>query len=191
MEIQRGSIILKQITLSDLEMIRQWRNSTSVNQYMEYRDYITPEMQQQWFRKINNEQHLYFLITVNQKAIGLIYGADINWRKNMVGNAGIFIAREEDLENSYALEASVLINDWAFSIGIETIFIKILRNNKRAILYNKAMGYQLLAAQDHLYNQHYYLHRDNWYKCRKKIEPFLPNKTPLFSVRGNSQTKQH
>ena len=173
MEIQRGPITLKQIASKDLELVRQWRNSTEVNQFMEYREYITPEMQEQWFQKINNEHNLYFLITVHVRAIGLIYGADIDWKKNIVGNAGIFIANDEDRENRYALEASILINDWAFAIGIETIFIKILRDNRRAIMYNKILGYQLMKAQDRCYNQQYYLRRDDYYNSRKKIAPLL------------------
>ena len=33
---------------------------------MEYKDYITPEMQSAWFRKINNDNNFYFIINTKK-----------------------------------------------------------------------------------------------------------------------------
>ena len=165
--------MLKKIVAADLELIRNWRNSDAVSRYMEYREYITEKMQEEWFEKINNENNLYFLIEVGERPLGLICGAQIDWAYNKVGNAGIFIADDRDREAGFALEASVLLNDFAFSIGIETIFIKVLHDNKRAIAYNKLLGYQLLGDQESVYNQRYVLSKQAYTRGRKQIEPYL------------------
>jgi RimJ/RimL family protein N-acetyltransferase len=179
MEISRGSIVLKRITRGDIELIRQWRNSPQVNLFMEYRGYITPAMQGQWFERINNEFNLYFTITVGGEPVGLIYGAEINWQENTVGNAGIFIADEKNRERNFALEASVLLNDFAFSIGLERILIKILSGNKKAIAYNKLFGYQLIEGQQAHNNQKYHLTKEAYRISRRKIALFLTDEGTL------------
>ncbi|HEU4609116.1 MAG TPA: GNAT family N-acetyltransferase [Chitinophagaceae bacterium] len=175
MKIKRGTILLKRVAKQDIELIRRWRNSETVSRFMEYREHITEEMQQEWFRKIDTDNNLYFLIMSDHKSLGLIYGADINWEDKTVGNAGIFIAEEGDRESAYALEASVLLNDYAFSIGIETIFIKVLKDNRRAIAYNKLLGYALLDGQENAYNQNYFLSREAYLNNRRKLVPLLKN----------------
>ena len=166
---------MKRVGLPDIELIRNWRNSEMVSRYMEYRDHITEEMQLEWFRKIDNDSNLYFLIMSDGRALGLIYGAEIDWQEKIVGNAGIFIAEEGDREKPYALEASVLLNDYAFSIGIETIFIKVLKDNRRAIAYNKLLGYSLAQGQEKALNQKYFLNKAAYLNSRKKLEPILKN----------------
>ena len=38
-------LILKKLEFSDIEMLRMWRNSDNVKKYMEFKGYITIEMQ--------------------------------------------------------------------------------------------------------------------------------------------------
>lgn len=174
MELYRGTIRLQRIKQEDIELVRQWRNSAEVARYMEYREYITPDMQQQWFRSVDNDDHLYFLLLAEGLPIGLIYGAGINWDSNEVANAGIFIAREEHRESRYALEASLLLNDFAFAIGMQRIYIKVLADNKRAIAYNKLLGYRRVEDDPARYNQQYSLDRISYLLSRKKLEAIIP-----------------
>lgn len=73
---------LIQFTEDKIELVRHWRNSYKIRKYMEYRDYITPEMQKQWFEKISSTTNdFFFLIVVNDVEVGLINIKDIDWQK--------------------------------------------------------------------------------------------------------------
>ena len=56
---------LVQLTEDKIELVRQWRNSDKIKKYMEYRDYISPEMQQKWFNKISNTTNDFFFIIID------------------------------------------------------------------------------------------------------------------------------
>lgn len=165
MELKRGNIVLKRLTVTDIEMVRQWRNSEDVSAFMEFRGQITQKDQEAWFDSINNRRHLYFLVYATNIPIGLIYGAEIDWTTKTVGNAGIFIALPAYREAAFALSASLLLNDFAFAFGIECICIKVLHTNPVAQRYNIRMGYRLLPNQESVYNQLYSLRREDY--CAK------------------------
>ena len=168
MKIIRDEITLKRVEVADIEMIREWRNSGDVRQYMIYRDHISADMQKNWFNQINTPENLYFLIVADQTPVGLIYGADIDWAQGSVGNAGIFIANDADRESWYATTASILLHDYVFSIGLKSVYIKVLANNPRAIAYNTLMGYKLIRKEAETYI--YKLDEKSYLNFKKKIE---------------------
>lgn len=72
-------IKLRNITSDDLEMIRSWRNSSEVSQYMYTDNTITLEQQISWFKKISEDQSSrYWIIEYNNKPLGLVSITDIN-----------------------------------------------------------------------------------------------------------------
>jgi len=62
MVLSNYDITLVRLTYDQLELVRNWRNDPKISQYMEFRDYITPEMQIKWFNKVNNRNNYYFVI---------------------------------------------------------------------------------------------------------------------------------
>ena len=72
MKISKYGIDLVRLTEEDIEMLRQWRNSPQIQQFMEYREEITAEMQKKWFDSINNVNNFYFIIHFEGQKIGLI-----------------------------------------------------------------------------------------------------------------------
>ena len=66
-------IKLRDITANDLEMIRNWRNSKEVSQYMYTENHITSEQQKAWFEKISKDQNAkYWIIEYEDKPLGLV-----------------------------------------------------------------------------------------------------------------------
>ena len=64
---------------ADLELVRNWRNSPDVSKYMYSGDYISPEQQENWFRKINSDPaQKYWLFAENGKKLGLVSVYNIN-----------------------------------------------------------------------------------------------------------------
>jgi hypothetical protein len=75
----KHDIRLKKILKSDLELIRNWRNSDYVKQFMVFQDFITPQMQEEWYLKVDNAYNFYFIILNQNIPIGLANIKDYFW----------------------------------------------------------------------------------------------------------------
>lgn len=173
MKLEKYGVILSRLTEDKIEMVRNWRNDPKISQYMEYREYITKEMQQSWFAKINNANNYYFIAEYRGKEIGLINIKDINY-ENKVGEGGIFIYESDFLNTDVPFRISLATSDFGFeTLHLNKIIVHILSDNKRAIKYNEYIGYVLADGQDSIMNQLYYLTTDNYYRSRHKITRLL------------------
>ena len=97
MKLSKYGITLARLREEDTELVRQWRNSPQITQFMEYREYITPEMQQDWFKSIDNFDNFYFVIEYEGKKIGLINSSKIEW-DTVSSEGGIFLWDEQYYE---------------------------------------------------------------------------------------------
>lgn len=156
-------IVLVRLQHQDIELVRQHRNSEAISRFMESRQEISKEEQEKWFAAIDNKFNNYFIVVYKGQKIGLIYGADIDWEKKETGNGGIFIWNESLLETHAPLAASMLLTEVSFLIGMERTYIKVLRDNQRAISYNENLGYEILTGQEDVINQKYVLTKENYY----------------------------
>lgn len=72
-------IKLKEVAKEDIEMIRNWRNSKEVAQYMYTDNYITEEQQLNWYNKVKDEKSSkYWVISYDNTPIGLASLTEIN-----------------------------------------------------------------------------------------------------------------
>ena len=169
MEISNYGVTLRRLTEDKIEMIRNWRNDPKIVKYMEYKEYITPEMQKKWFDKINNDNNYYFLIVVDNKEIGLINIRDIDY-DSLEGEAGIYIYDDEYLNSTVSFQCSLLLYDFCFEkLKLKKIIAHIIKDNKRAIKYNKMLGYILNDKDDNSVNQLYYLEKSNYITVRQDL----------------------
>jgi len=173
MIIQGYGVKLIRLNREYLELLRTMRNSESVRQYMEYREEITPEMQEAWFQKIDSEKDAYFIIFHNEKPVGMINGSDIDWDKKETRSGGIFIWEEEFLKSDLPLRASLLLTDVSLLLGMERTYAKILRENESAIRFNTLLGYEILPGQELNQNQEYVLEKANYLRKTKKVREML------------------
>lgn len=173
MIIEQYGIALKRLTADKIELVRRWRNDPKISKYMEFREIITPEMQHEWFKKIDNDTNYYFLITVNEEEIGLINIRDIDFKKG-TGEGGIFIYADKYLNSDISFRSVLCINDFAFDyLSLDYLTAHILSDNVRAIKYNKAIGYELQKGQESIYNQKYILTKEQYLKKKKIIKRLL------------------
>ncbi|MBD5213049.1 MAG: GNAT family N-acetyltransferase [Bacteroidales bacterium] len=171
--LSKYGITLKRLTHDKIELVRRWRNDPKISQYMEYRDEITPEMQEKWFQKINNDKNFYFLIEIDNNEIGLINVRDINYEKGQ-GEPGIFIWDDKYLDSTVSFQSCLCLHDFCFeTLGLKELVIHILRDNKRAIKFNKALGYKISDNQKEVYNQEYTLNINDYIEKRNKIKNLL------------------
>lgn len=171
MKIQKYGVTLKRITREDIEMLRQWRNSENVNRYMEYREHITPKMQEKWFDSINNYNNFYYLIIYRDDKVGLINEKNImRHGEEEVSEAGLFVSNEKYKKTHIPLLASLMLLEVNFYIlGGKISYIRTLRDNKEAIAYNKSLGYLLCEGQEEVQNQKYYLTPESFEAKTAKI----------------------
>src|SRR5688572_16492874 len=127
--VEAYGVQLKRLALEDIELVRYWRNSEKIRQYMEFREEITPAMQLKWFNSIDNFNNFYFLISVDNSYIGLINGANTNWDEGVTHSGGIFIWDEKFWATEVPFNASMLLTDISFAFGLKTIRAKILKDN--------------------------------------------------------------
>ncbi len=166
-----------------IEFVREKRNSEKINQYMEFRDEITTEMQEKWFQSINNKFNNYFIIEFQGEQIGMIYGSSVNWELKETANGGIFIWDGKWLETKAPLAASLMLTELSFLLDLKKTFIKVLKDNPRAIAFNKNLGYSLLPGQESKYNQQYVLTEESYFeKAGKFRQPYVLEYTDVFQV---------
>lgn len=133
-------ITLRRLTSDKIEVVRQWRNDPKIQQYMVYRQEITPEMQKKWFDKINNDNNFYFIIEYQGKEIGLVNIKDIDY-ENKCGEDGIFIYDESLLNSDVSIRVSLLMRKFVFeTLDLEYEYGRVLKENIRAIKFNLYMG---------------------------------------------------
>jgi len=72
-------VVLKKLDINDIELVRNWRNSSEVSKYMYTDFHISKDQQENWFQKINNDNScIYWIIEYENKKIGLVSITEIN-----------------------------------------------------------------------------------------------------------------
>lgn len=157
MELTNYGITLQRLTEDKIELVRTWRNDPKIQQFMEFRDYITPEMQISWFKRINNEHNYYFIVVWNNKEIGLANIKDIDYIEGSA-ETGLFLYDDLYWNSDVAVRAVLCMNDFMWdNLSLKKSVIHVMKNNIRAIQFNKYLGYRLEDGQEEKTNQKYVL----------------------------------
>lgn len=171
--IEQYGIKLKRLTHDKIELVRKWRNHPDIRKRMGYKKHITKSMQEKWFESIDNKHNYYFLIEYQDKNIGVINAKNINLSEKY-GEGGIFIW-EHNLDNEFVsvLASLCFINAQFFVLKMSNkSFVQILKDNPKAIQFNKALGYVLVPGQEKVKNQYYVLTKEDYEHKTKKIRVF-------------------
>ncbi len=188
--LEQYGVKLSRLTEHDLELVRYWRNQHEVARHMAYRTYITPQMQQSWFRSVNNRFNYYFIIETEGKKTGLINARNYDPALGY-GEGGIFIWDKDYLGSDVPVFSSLcLLNFMLLRVKVfNRSRIRVLRGNERAIHYNKLLGYTLLPGQDDVENQVYELSTEAYeVKSHKlnKAAALLSGKGPELCYNGQA-----
>ena len=169
MKITKYGITLVRLTEDKIELVRNWRNDPKIAQYMEFKEFITPEMQLNWFHIINDNNNYFFIIEFEGNEIGLVNVKNIDYDES-IGEGGIFIYDDGYLNSDLSFRTSLCLNDFCFeTLQLKRLQAHILRDNKRAIQFNKFIGYKLSDNQENIQNQLYYLTKEDFINKRERI----------------------
>jgi RimJ/RimL family protein N-acetyltransferase len=143
--IRRLDLCLETLKPKDLETVRKWRNSESVNRNLIERSYINPQQQDLWYHSIMNEQNLYLIISYQNKKCGLIYLTHIDWDK-LSFETNIFIADEAFWDSVVPVYAALIVSDlFFFHFGFQTALSKFFKSNKRSGDFDTAFGFKIMG----------------------------------------------
>lgn len=146
--LSQYDIELQRLSLSDIELVRSWRNQDRIRNQMFHTNLISEKDQELWFDSINNSLNYYFLIVFKSKKIGLIHAKNIDLEVGY-GEGGIFIGEVAD-ENSWAATmASICLLSFVFEkLSLKSSLIKVKSNNLNAIKYNELLGYKEVTSDE-------------------------------------------
>ncbi len=175
MILQKENVVLRKLKEKDIEMVRTWRNDPKISQYMSFRDYITPEMQEEWFKKINNDSNYFFIINIDGKDVGLTEIKNID-HTNSIGESGMFIYDDSYLNGIYSYLVAYIIFEFAFlTLKLNLIKSTVIDNNKRAVRFNKSLGFKPTDEVNGLLRT-YYLKKEDYSEAKRLIEILLDGK---------------
>lgn len=161
---------LELLTKDKIEKVRLWRNDPKISMYMEYRETITPEQQEDWFNKLNNGvDNLYWIIQYKGEDIGLINVKDIDYEK-LTGESGVFIYCDKYLNTDISYRAHLLMFDYIFDVvGLKSAYCHVLKSNTRAQRFSQFLGLKIADNQHDIENQLYFLYKDDYLNNTNRI----------------------
>jgi RimJ/RimL family protein N-acetyltransferase len=148
MIIKKYGIELHRLTHNEIELVRQMRNKDSIRSKMFYQDIITKEMQETWFKSIDNIYNYFFVIIFEGEKIGLINGKNVDFEKKTC-EGGIFIWDERYWFSGIPVRASICMMELTFNFALlNSVYAHIRDNNPIAIYYNKLLGFRPIPNQE-------------------------------------------
>ncbi len=167
MILKKYNLELHRITWSDIETIRTWRNDPKIQQHMFFKQTITTEMQQNWFKKADTIHNFYFKIVYLNQAVGLIHVSDIDFKKRDAFS-GLFIYDDNYLSTDVPARASLCMLDYFFEENIlYTLYAKTKKDNVTAIKYNQSLGFEIAGDIENETGYLLRLTRENYlHKCQ-------------------------
>lgn len=131
--LEAFGLTLRRLTEADIETVRQKRNSTEIQRFMAWRGHITPEMQREWFRSIDNWHNYYFLLYVGgETPVGLFNLKDID-RRTATAETGSMIWDTNLRDRRIGTRATLAVLDFAFEcLNLRRVMIHVLPDNLRS-----------------------------------------------------------
>jgi RimJ/RimL family protein N-acetyltransferase len=137
--LKKHGVELVQLNETHLELLREWRNSKFVQQYMFNQKQINAGEQLVWFRSLSQKNEYHFLIKVKGDLIG---SCNLKIASNRIAEGGIFVCSENFLGGLDVIKAIFIMYDWAFKeLGVKSVEARIIHTNKRAIRFNCGIGF--------------------------------------------------
>ena len=165
MIIDRYGIRLLKLRHENIDLLRQWRNAEKISRFMEYREHISPAMQQRWFDGLDPVCDMYFMIEYHGQLVGMIHTSNIDIEQG-TGDAGLFIYNDELQSTHLPVLASLSMVDVVFGLlGLRKLYAKVMAGNTVAERYNRNLGFEQIAEQTTPGFQTYVLDRDKYWEA--------------------------
>lgn len=179
-QIDRYGVTLERLAAEHLELVRQWRTSPEISQFMVYQAPITSEMQLAWFSSLDPLRDLHFIISWHGDRAGLVDIKAINWTSREFV-AGIFVVPAY-WHTEVPLRASLCAYDFAFGeLRLEAATATVLKTNTRALRFNKALGFRAPGGfqDESAPTVALHLQRSDYERVTRRLRDFLARTSDL------------
>lgn len=170
---ERYGITLSRLHADELEMVRQWRNDPKIASLMLDQTYITTEMQQAWFARLQTSTTAcYYVASFRQQPIGVASLTAIDLQAG-TAEPGMYIYPDEYRSNLVPFCVAFALNDLAFEgFGLTRLYGKIFATNTASVRFHEACGYHRYAEQADGLGR-YLLELPAYLLARDKISRFI------------------
>ena len=142
MQITAGDIRLVTLTEDKIELVRNWRNSPDVNEYLLNRRKISREEQAAWFKRTIDSNNHYLIIQYKGTDIGLIYTSRRDPEMKSV-ETNILIGEEPHRNSGIALKACLLFTNFLLEEDNRLIlFSTVNKKNTNALGLDCYLGFK-------------------------------------------------
>ena len=132
---------LREIRDEDLELIMRWRMDPDITRFMNTNPKLTLEGQRKWLASLEkNEKVMNWLVLVDDKPVGVINLADIDWEgKN--SSWGYYIGEKDCRSLKLAISLEMSLYDYVFGVlGFTEIHNEVFSLNAGVVKLHQACG---------------------------------------------------
>lgn len=148
-----NSDLLRPLTPEFLEVVRAWRNSPAVAQYMYTAEPISAEQQQNWYARISQDASVhYWLIYYRDRPVGVANLYAISQRNRSCYWA--FYLGEENLHGSgIGAKVELVVLEYVFDkLKLNKLACEVFVTNEKVIAMHEKFGFRREAyLRQHIY----------------------------------------
>jgi UDP-4-amino-4,6-dideoxy-N-acetyl-beta-L-altrosamine N-acetyltransferase len=174
------SEILRPLTLDHLELVRTWRNSPAVAQYMYTADPISAEQQQAWYERISQDPTVhYWLIYYQERPVGVANLYAISQRNRSCYWA--FYLGDSALHGSgIGAKVELAVLTYVFEeLKLNKLACEVFVTNEKVIAMHEKFGFRREAYfRQHIYKDKAFIDvvglamlRREWQQVRDALRP--------------------
>lgn len=152
-------VILVPLAEEHLEMVRAWRNSPEIGQYMFTYQHISAEDQVAWFNRIKEDStQKHFVVEYGDKFLGVASLSNIDRRHDQCV-WGFYLAEQSVRGAGIGSKMLFRLADHAFrEFGLHKLYGEVLATNQRALATHRKFGFHREGyLRDHIKKDEVYI----------------------------------
>ena len=163
----------------DLELVREWRNSPEVSQYMYTENFISKEQQEKWFEKIQqDESSKYWMIKYEDKNLGVANIVDID-RRNSKCNWGFYLGNSSIRGKGIGAKVEFNVLNYVFEeLKLNKLVGEVFSFNEKVVKMHEKFGFRREGfLRNHIYKNDKFhdvvvigLLSSEWNQIKKEVE---------------------
>ena len=188
-EINAYKLKLRPVMQSDLEQLRQWRNSPEIRKNMLSQTIISTEQQKKWFKtlclqrenKQETERTFHFVVEYKGRSIGyanfiaadkMIESAKDSDTKPENGQTSLYIGETKYRGTILAFCLALALLDFVFlEYGETELDAVVLTHNLAALRFNEKLGYQIQSKEQDIIKMH--LTKEHYLQAKQELEKII------------------
>jgi UDP-4-amino-4,6-dideoxy-N-acetyl-beta-L-altrosamine N-acetyltransferase len=172
--------LLRPLGPNELEMVRNWRNSPAVAQYMYTAEPITAEQQQAWYARVSQDPSVqYWLIYYQDRPVGVANLYAISQQNRSCYWA--FYLGEENLHGSgIGAKVELAVLEYVFEeLKLNKLACEVFVTNEKVVAMHEKFGFRREAyLRQHIYKDKAFqdvvglaMLRREWQQLRDSLRP--------------------